>query len=279
MENLERELAEWRSTPARELSLSKVKIDPAFQPREMRLVRFRDWSKTEARSREHVDMMRRHLEANTGNTVEPILAADVDGVLYLVDGHHRIQAHKLARRRQVPARVRRMTREHAVLLSKLVNLDGVKLPMEGEQRRDAAWQYLAEVTLRGRLPLPDGESLRTMEARFGVSKDTIAAMLRKLPKVSPAEWRPEACDPGTGWPRWKYVRGSGWTDGRWTQPDEAQQVRKDAERVAKGLAKLRDKCEADAWNLGIRLYLEDAKNDEEAKTAIEAALETEGGDY
>lgn len=283
MDRLERELAEWRATPPRDLPLSKVEIDPALQPRDERLVSFRDRPRADAASQDHIDRMRHHLEANTGHTVEPVLVADVEGTLYLVDGHHRLRAHKLARRRQVPARVRRMTRERAVLLSKLVNLDGVKLPMHAEQRRDAAWQYLAEVTMRGRLPLPEGESQRTVRARFGIgSKDTIGAMLRKLPKVNPTDYPSDACDPGTGWPRWRHARGSGAPIDEWlAKLDPEQRTEREAERIAGKLAKLRDKADPEAWRRALHLLAKDAKADRDDSEAVRALLESEdeGSDF
>jgi hypothetical protein len=61
-----------------------------------------------------------------------------------------------------------------------------------EQRRDAAWQYMAVVTRRGAVGLPAGESLRTIVGRFGIGYGTAQRMLCKLPEVNPKDWSSEA---------------------------------------------------------------------------------------
>jgi uncharacterized ParB-like nuclease family protein len=182
------------------------------------LIPFREQTKTERRSAEHIGTMRLALEAAQGLELEPVLAAEIAGRRFIVDGHHRLKAYQQAKRSTIPARVLPMDRREAVLVSKLVNCAERALEMHPEQRRDAAWQYLAQVARwesNGQpAQLPDGESLRSVSGRFGIGKDTVATMLRKLPEVKLADFLPEALDPGTGFPRWRYMReaGAGWQD-------------------------------------------------------------------
>lgn len=233
-----------RAAEPEAVAATSLQTHESLQPREMRMVPFRDKGRVETRSEEHIGNMRLALEAGQGIELEPLLVADVDGARYVVDGHHRLLAYHRAQREAVPCRVQPMTMPQAVLLSKLVNCSDRALEMHAEQRRDAAWQYLAVVTVRGALDLPPGESLRTVAGLFGIGKDTVRSMLRQLPKIRPAEWNPEAHDPGTGFPRWRYVREGkgGWQDMK-AAVDKEQMAQHNAEKLAKRLAALMDKAE------------------------------------
>src|SRR3546814_11093632 len=115
--------------------------------------------------------------------------------LFVGDGHHRLKAYRRAQRETIPARVYPMDRRMAVLVSKLVNCDERALEMHAEQRRDAAWQYLAAVTRQGKAGMPEGDSCRTVAGRFGISAPTVPRMVRKLPPTAPQNFNPETHDP------------------------------------------------------------------------------------
>lgn len=125
--------------------------------------------------------------------------------------------------------------------------------MHPEQKRDAAWQYLAAETHQGANELPIGESLRTVAGRFGISKNTVTSMLRYLPKVDLSMCGMQTIDPGTGWPRWRYVReaGTGWQTMLDTAPEHGVQC--EAEKLARTVVALRDKyppaVRARAWEM------------------------------
>lgn len=222
------------------LPLASLQTDEALQPREAHLVPFRDQARTERRSEEHIGTMRLALEAAQSIELEPLLAADVGGALFVVDGHHRLEAYRRAQRETVPIRVHPMDRQRAVLVSKLVNCGERALAMHPEQCRDAAWQYLAAVTRRGALKLPPGDSCRTLAGRFGIGKDTVSNMLRKLPEVNPKNYA-GALDPGTGWPRWRTVREgpAGWKQDL-EEMDVEQVTQHRAEMMAKRIGALMD---------------------------------------
>jgi ParB-like chromosome segregation protein Spo0J len=169
-----------------------------------------------------------------------VLVADVGGGLFVVDGHHRLKAYRRAQRETIPARVYPMDRHRAVVVSKLVNCGERALEMHPEQCRDAAWQYLAAVTRRGAMKLPPGDSCRTLAGRFGIGKDTVSNMLRKLPKVNPTDYA-GALDPGTGWPRWRTVREgpAGWKQDL-EEMDVEQVTQHRAEAMAKKIGALMD---------------------------------------
>lgn len=235
-------LARLRAAEPQLLRVSTLQAQEALQPREMRMVPFRDQGRVEARSEEHIGHMRLALEAGQGVELEAVLVADVDGARLVVDGHHRLSAYRRAHRSIIPCRVQAMTMSQAVILSKLVNCSDRALEMHAEQRRDAAWQYLAAITNRGAMELPSGESLRTVAGLFGIGKDTVRSMLRQLPKVDPKGWSETAFDPGTGFPRWRYVREGkgGWHDMR-AEIDMEQMTQHQAKKLAKKLATLMDK--------------------------------------
>jgi ParB-like chromosome segregation protein Spo0J len=250
-----------------QLPLASLETDDALQPREARMVPLREQSRVENRSEEHVATMRLLLEAAQGHQLEPVLVADIDGHLFVVDGHHRLRAYSRAKRETIPARVMPMKRLVAVMVSKLVNCGERALEMHSEQRRDAAWQYLAAVTRRGAEGLPEGESMRAIAGRFGIGVATVSRMAHQLPKVNPKDWSTEAHDPGTGFPRWRYVRESrgGWHDMK-QEMDVEQITQHEAEKLAKRIGALMDKATPEAVRRAVRML------------GIEAAMEASNED-
>lgn len=162
------------------------------------------------------------------------------------------------------------SREQALIASKGVNCDGAKLPLHKEQKSEAAWQYLALRTLKGRRELPKGESLRGVARTFGVSPDTVSRMARRLPRVDLKEHQAEACDPGTGWPRWKDVRGNSFRDAYGDLPEDKREAWKDEKR-AKQIGKIIDRDGLDAFLRSMHLLEID-----EVDAAAEALAEASG---
>jgi ParB-like chromosome segregation protein Spo0J len=278
---IQQALERLKTAEVQQLPLITLQTDDAFQPRNGRMVPFREQTGVDSRSEAHIGTMRLVLEAAQSVELEPVLVAEIDGHLYVVDGHHRLQAYRRAQRDTVPVRVMPLDRQRAVLVSKLVNCEARALEMHAEQRRDAAWQYLAAVTRRGAERLPTGESLRAIAGRFGVSRDTIGRMVKQLPKVNPKEWNSEAHDPGTGFPRWRYVRESkgGW-HGMKQETDVEQITQQEAEKLAKKIGALIDKANPEAVRravrmLGIEAVMEASNPDSQSFTAET----TEAGDY
>jgi uncharacterized ParB-like nuclease family protein len=242
------------------LPLASLKTDDALQPREARMVPFRDQARVERRSEEHIGTMRLALEAAHSIELEPVLVADVAGVLYVVDGHHRLKAYRRAQRETIPARVMPLSKLEAVMVSKLVNCAERALEMHKEQRLDAAWQYLAAVTRQGAAGLPEGDSCKKVAGRFGIGHGTVHRMLQKMPKVNPRDWHGAALDSGTGFPRWRKVReaGADWQQNE-TEMDMDQIVQHEAEQVAKKIGALMDKTTPEAWKRAVRMLGSEAQ--------------------
>jgi len=258
--DVERTLQRLQAAEVQQLPLRALKNDEALQPREARMVPFREQARAEKRSEEHAGTMRLALEAAHTIELEPVLAADIGGALFVVDGHHRMQAYRMARRKTIPARVLPMSRREAVLVSKLVNCAERALEMHKEQRFDAAWQYLAAVTRRGVDAMPASESLRTIGGRFGIGKDSVTTMLRTLPKVKLTDFNLEALDPGTGFPRWRYVRERkvGWHDMKEKMTVE-QLTLHEAEKIAKKTGAIWNEATPEALTLALEILANEAK--------------------
>ncbi|OOX17729.1 DNA-binding protein [Xanthomonas campestris pv. azadirachtae] len=239
-------MEQFRHASTRLIPLSDIRTHDALQPRVARLVPFKDKGRAEESSEQHIATLRLVLEAAENKQLDPIWLADIGSAepvetgLYVVDGHHRLRAYQQAGRKQVPAGVLALDWRTAPVVSKLVNCTGRSLALHNEQRRDAAWQYLAALTQQGTIELPAGESLRSVAARFGISKNTVSSMLANLSHVIAAEFHALAIDPGTGWPRWRHVREAKnpWQTSL-TSSDQ-RQLDREAEKVARHIVKLVD---------------------------------------
>jgi len=171
-------LAEWRKIKPEMVEIGSIHTDTAFQPRNDRLPPFKDWGRMKKTSQQHTDTLTRKLE--DGRNLAPVLVARIDGQLFVIDGHHRLDAYRRAKRESIPARIRDSTKKQAVRASLAVNCDFVKLPMHKEQCLDVAWQYIAMLTTQGKRELPQGISRRDIGRIFGVSHDTIANMTKRI---------------------------------------------------------------------------------------------------
>lgn len=257
---VEQTLQRLQAAEVRRVAITELQTDDSLQPRELRAVPFARQRSVETRGEEHIGTLRLSLEAANSVELEPLLVAEIDGGLFVVDGHHRLKAYQRAQREIVPVRVVPMEHRRAVMVSKLVNCEARALEMHPEQRKDAAWQYLAHVTCQGAVGLPAGESLRTVAGRFGVGYGTAQRMLRRLPKVNPKEYPEAAHDPGTGFPRWRHVReaGAGWRDMESKMTPE-QITRREAEKAARKLGDLIDKTSPEGWRLALEILVSEGR--------------------
>jgi len=274
MEKLKHTLAHWRERPATLIPLERIETDEAMQPRSSDVVPAKYRRRLDEMSDLHIARMREDLAAFAGKETEPLLVAECGGRLLLVDGHHRLSAYRLAGRNSVPARLMPLGRPEAVMVSKLVNCDGAKLPLHPDQARDAAWQYLAHVTSHGRIAMPNGLSLRGIGATFGISKTTVARMVAQVSEVNPKDYADEAKDPGTDWPRWRYVRGNAWRDSTADIRIEKRQ-RARAERVAEKFAAIMDNEGPQVSRMAVAILLTQRKD--EATDLLDELLDAEDG--
>lgn len=254
-----------------EVPLREIKTHPALQPRDLSLVKLRDQPRLEAQSDDLVRHMAELLKASSQAQLAPLYVADVEGVLYVVDGHHRLRAYKRAKRETVPAHVKAMTLQQASHASKVANLTHTKLPMHPEQLRNACWHYLAHVTREGGQALPQGISQRSVAARFGITLDTVQRMLAKLPEVAPKVFPEEHLDAITGWPHWRYVRSTARNE-MYQQMTPEVRLEWQAGKYAKALAKLWDRYPPEVCARGHALLREQAGEDQDP-TLIEGADE------
>jgi ParB-like chromosome segregation protein Spo0J len=220
-----------------QVPLRDVKTHPALQARDPTLLKHREQARQEEQSELHVHDMAELLKADPQAELVALQVAEVDGTLYVVDGHHRLRAYKRAKRETVPARVQAMTWKEASHASKLANIAFTKLEMRPAQKRNALWHHLDAVTQRGLLRPKESQVL--LAGRFGVHRDTVRNMLRRLPEVEPEEFPPEQRDAITGWPHWKHVTQTRSGMYQAMDPDVRREWRED--RFLKRLARVIDK--------------------------------------
>jgi len=223
-------LERWNQEPAQLVPVGRIKTDPALQPRVEKVVPFKHRSRQDAEREEHLRRLRNVLDGGVTVELDPVLVADWGEGLYLVDGHHRLWAYRNCSRPQIPARILRVSKADAVMVSKLVNNRGVKLALHKEQAREACWQFIVGSYLRD-MPVP---SNRKLASEFGIDKDTVAAMKRRRERVNLQDYNPDFGDEATGWPRWRDVRGNAWKGGLEALDQDAR-LEWRAEKVAKKL--------------------------------------------
>jgi len=251
-------MAEWHNITPEMVEIEMIETDDKYQARNKRLAPFKDRGRLESASAQHIDTLA--LKLGKKRQLDAVWLARIDDKLYLVDGHHRLQAYRKKKRDSIPARIRDSTEMDAIMVSKACNCVGVKLPMHAEQCREAAWQHLALVTHRGRREMPVGESSHKIAMLYGISKNTLTAMKKKMTKIKLDEYPPEACDVGTGWPQWKQVRGN-------TQRDDGDDIPVDkrerikTERLAERLGVLLETNGLDRFVKALRLLTMDELNE------------------
>jgi len=254
-------LARLQSAPEQHVLIADLRTDEAFQPRVERLVPYRDKGRAHSDSERLTAALRLMLEASQTAQTEPILAAVIDGEPFVVDGHHRLRAYALAKRETIPARVRVLQRRTAVVVSKLVNCPDRSLALHQAQYSEAAWQWMADARRSGIAKLRDtGESFRTVGAMFRIGSSTAKRMWDRLPMVDPKVYSQEACDPGTGFPLWKYVcqPQTPWKDMQeMLTPDQLTQHR--AAKAAAKIGGILGDLDPDVRRLAVAMLAEEAR--------------------
>lgn len=224
------------------VDVDKLLVAPELQPRVPVIIPSREKTTYKTQSARLVEELEGALRASRKGQLTPLLVAEVGNKLFVVDGHHRLTAYRRAKRPQAPVRIATMDLPAAIQFSKLVNCGQATLPVHNEQKREAAWQWLAHVTDRGANPyLPTGVGLRDVSGYFGagVAKSTVSTMLRMIPSIDLSDFSEAACDPGTGWPRWKYVRSPKGGYGMGTpEQQDVRRKEKAKERLGKYLVDL-----------------------------------------
>jgi hypothetical protein len=228
-------------------------------------LRLRDQTRQQEQTEMHVHDMAELLKADPGAELVALQLAEVGGALYVVDGHHRLSAYRRAKRATAPATVEAMTWREASHASKLANISHTKLEMRPAQKRNALWHHLAHVTDNGTRGM-FGESQRMLAARFGVNRDTLARMLRRLPEVDPKGYPPEQRDAITGWPHWKHVATPRGDMYRQMTPDARLEWQ--ARKFIEGHMKLLERWGPEAAELAFQIMAADAPSEDDRATAV-----------
>jgi hypothetical protein len=196
----------------RAIPLGDIRTDPRLQARDESLVPSRFRPAYQRESEKQVAMLCATLLASVKVQLTPILLACIDGLLYVIDGHHRIAAYRKAKREAIPAQVAEMTWIEAAITSKAANcLNHSTLAPYAEERKEWAWQYIMHAT-RGGAIKPRGLTVRKVGDAFKLTRNQTHPLLQAADRFDPTLYGPEACDPLTGFPKWRYVqaRRSAW---------------------------------------------------------------------
>ena len=108
------------------LNIDRLVIDPSFQVR---------------RQTDHQKVREYARAMENGVWFPPLTVADVDGVLFLVDGFHRYEAYRSLEVQWVDADVRQMTLKEALRTSAVCNLSH-GLPLTKTEKRRAFKQFI-----------------------------------------------------------------------------------------------------------------------------------------
>jgi len=250
--------------------LGDIKTHPALQPRDPALLFARERDRQEQQSAAHIDDMAKLLKADSKAELVPVQIADVSGVLYLVDGHHRLRAYSRAKRQTIPAHVAPMTLVQASNASKLANVTHTKLEMKGAQKKNALWHHLNAITDGGNNPLPRGVSQRKLGGLFGVAHDTVGRMLKRLPEIDPTEYPQEHRDGITGWPHWRYIAATA-RNGMYQQMTPDVRLSWKADKYRKKVVRLWETTDREAVELAHKWLRDEAR--EKAEMALAGELD------
>lgn len=115
------------------------------------------------------------LSASPEHHAEPVTVCDVGGRLILVDGHHRYESYKAARRETLPARVIDCAESDAHLLATLLNSYSATIPLGNEEKSQMIWREV--VRLHDGTKWAEGFSARRLAGFMGVAPKTVDRMV------------------------------------------------------------------------------------------------------
>lgn len=107
--------------------------------------------------------------------LDPILVIQLGKKAFVVDGHHRLEAYKAAKKPNIPVQYFGGTVDEAILVGG-ANNTRAKLPMNGFERQNYAWKLVV---------LGSAYSKRAIVQASGVSDGQVANMRRVATKLGP----------------------------------------------------------------------------------------------
>jgi len=239
MKNLDAFVDEWRGIAAQLLDVDAIKTHPGLQFRSIAAVPTGEQYRKSRESASHV-LSLRDAATVAGKDLEAILVAQIEGELWVVDGHHRLDAYRKLGR-PIPARVMVTDMARAAALAMVANFTNVKLPLHKDQARECAWQYMAWVTLRGKVPHAAVSSIRKTQARFPiVGRGSIERMANAVGSVKPSEYVGGDRNPLTHWPTWRAVTKRKRPEPDGPEPTRATRLEKKATKFAMVILKMQD---------------------------------------
>lgn len=195
----------FKSAPVTSVPLADIRQDPAMQPRDVTLLPKVERAAERAERARQVATMAQRLKDDTKLTLDPLYLARVDGVLYVVDGHTRMDAYTAAKRKHARVAIVPMMRELAVMVSKIVNTTPRARELRRRMVNEAWWALLWQLSDGGRQD--PGPVARSIARQFGVDKKgpTKACHWIREGWIDPQAFPQAQCDPETGRPCYSAV--------------------------------------------------------------------------
>jgi len=207
--------------------IKDIKTDTRLQPRNIDLVTGKHRGPEEKRTENHIYNLFELLQGSKQKQLTPIVLTTINEALIVIDGHHRLEAYKKAKRNEIPATILNLDLKQSYLRARTANAEERALPMHREQSNEAAWQIVLDLTNGGANDLPKPNSIRTIANSVNASKSTVGKMIPKAQQWN-GKWKLDfseaACDEMTGYPYWKYARGDWWRDGKFAVDDDAKRL-------------------------------------------------------
>lgn len=195
----------FKAAPITTVPLNEIQCDPAMQPRDSAILPKGERAAERSDRTRQVADMRQRLADSPKLTLDPLYVARIGDVLHIVDGHTRRDAYIAAGRKKAPVAIVPMSREVAVMVSKVVNTTPRARALRRRMVNEAWWAVLWQLSNGGKKD--PGPVARSLARRFGVDKKgpTNACKWIREGWVDTEAFTAAQCDPYTGRPYYSAV--------------------------------------------------------------------------
>lgn len=168
-------IAQTKSQAPITLPLSDIEQHRTFQKRTAGTESTAQRNAIREKEVEVVKKLTADLSSSPDHHAEPVTVCDVGGRLILVDGHHRYDSYRAARRETLPARVIECAESEAHLLATLLNSYNATIPLGSEEKSQMIWREV--VRLHDGTKWAEEFSARRLAGFMGIAPKTVDRMV------------------------------------------------------------------------------------------------------